>query len=528
MAEANTMLPAPLPLNEGERLQALYRLHILDTEPEPEYDDLTRLATEITGCPIALISLIDANRQWFKARCGIDAAETDRGLAFCAHAILQPEILEVEDATQDERFARHPFVTGEPHIRYYAGVPLYSERNLCYGTLCVVDMKPHKLSELQRSMLKKVARQILFIMEARVGRQQEILTSMSLARLLEFLPDGLITTDISGNIQHVNSIARRWHGVDPSITPRDAWSDHFELLDGEGTQRLPLADNPLSRVLRGEKVQDQEMMIRATGQPDRPIVCNADFLVDAQGDTIGAVVVMRDISSLKHMEKMKDEFVSTVSHELRTPLTSICGALNLIQGGILGEVPETMKEMLTVASQNSQRLSMLINDLLDMEKLIAGKMNFIFGTMELAPLLDEALLMMANYAEPLEVALQRKGNEVVKVNVDAVRLMQVLGNLLSNACKFSPAGSTVVLEHKVIGDKVEISVIDQGPGVPEAFRDRLFQKFSQADSGSNRSKGGTGLGLVICKEMIERMQGEIGFESTEGKGARFWIRLPLQ
>lgn len=528
MADAKTHRPAPLPLNEGERLQALYRLQILDTEPEPQYDDLTKLASEITGCPIALISLIDANRQWFKARCGIDASETDRDLAFCAHAILEPDILEVPDARLDARFADHPFVTGDPHIRFYAGVPLYSERNLCYGTLCVVDMEPRRLTELQRSMLLKVSRQILFVMESRVGRQQEILTSMSLARLLEFLPDGLITTDINGHIQHVNSIARRWHGVDPSVIPREQWSRYFELIDSSGVQRLPLSDNPLTRVLRGEKVQDQEMIIRTTGQPDRPIVCNGDFLVDAQGQTIGAVVVMRDISSLKHVEKMKDEFVSTVSHELRTPLTSICGALNLIQGGILGAVPETMKEMLTVASQNSQRLTMLINDLLDMEKLIAGKMNFIFGTMELAPLLDEALLMMTNYAEPMDVALQRKGTELVRVNVDAVRLMQVLSNLLSNACKFSPAGSTVVLQHKVHGNKVEISVIDQGPGVPEAFRDRLFQKFSQADSGSNRSKGGTGLGLVICKELVERMKGEIGFESTEGKGARFWVRLPMQ
>jgi signal transduction histidine kinase len=218
--------------------------------------------------------------------------------------------------------------------------------------------------------------------------------------------------------------------------------------------------------------------------------------------------------------------VSTVSHELRTPLTSICGALNLIQGGILGEVPETMAEMVDVACQNSQRLSLLINDLLDMEKLIAGKMSFILGTMDIVPLLEEAMRMMKSYAEPLDVALQRKGTESAKVNVDAVRLMQVLGNLLSNACKFSPAGSTVTLQHEVKQGEVEISVIDQGSGVPEAFRDRLFQKFSQADSSSNRNKGGTGLGLVICKELLDRMHGEIGFDSREGKGARFWIRLP--
>ncbi len=644
------MLPAPLPFNEKERIQALYRLKILDTAPEPQFDDLTALASAITACPIALVSLIDVNRQWFKSRCGIDGTETDRSLAFCAHAILNGDIMEIPDARLDARFANHPLVVGEPHIRFYAGMPLTSAQGFCYGTLCVVDTQPRRLSAQQLELLRKLGRQVLGHMEARIERQQSISSSLLLARLLEFLPDGLMTTDMDGKLQHVNSIARRWHGVAPGTLPRERWQEYFQLFEPDGVTLLPLKHNPLARVLRGEQVRDVELVIRAKGQFDRAVLCNGDFLSDEKGATAGAVVVMHDItarkeasrrlaekenylqalfdnvgdaiivfmddgivvganhaavrllglqgrsdvdafqllpglrawlesgaladtglvrhvelhalleggetiplelalsaiprdgrprhvailhdvSEQKRMERMKDEFVSTCSHELRTPLTSISGALSLIQGGVLGEVPEAMREMLTVANKNSQRLTSLINDLLDMDKLLAGKMTFRYEASALMPLLDEALATMQSYAELYGVRLVRKGESAVVVNVDPMRLTQVLTNLLSNACKFSPRDGIVVLEHGM-GQGVEqgnvvISISDSGPGIPEAFQSRIFQKFSQADTSDHNRKGGTGLGLVICKELIERMQGAIGFESAPGKGTRFWCRLPV-
>lgn len=639
------MQTAPLPSNEKERIQALYRLKILDTAPEPQFDDLTALAAALTGCPIALVSLVDVNRQWFKSKCGIDGSETDRSVAFCSHAILSGELMEVPDARVDPRFANNPLVLGEPHVTFYAGMPLTSADGFCYGTLCVVDTKPRSLSAEQRDLLHKLGRQVLGHMEARAGQQQGINSSMLLARLLEFLPDCLITANSEGKLEHVNSIARQWHGVDPGTVPRERWPDYFQLFEADGATLLPLKNNPIARVLRGERVRDVELVIRARKQYDRAVICNGDALVDDQGQRSGAVVVMhditarkeasrrlaekekylqalfdnvgdpiivfmddgivvsannaavgllglrgrtdidafkllpglraglenlggvagsvhhfeldallengeklpvalalssiprdgrpryvlilRDLSEQKRMEQMKDEFVSTVSHELRTPLTAISGALSLIQGGVLGEVPEPMRELLAVAGRNSQRLSAIINDLLDMDKLLAGKMTFRFETVALMPLLDEALATMHSYAELYGVNLARKGDAAVTVSVDAMRLTQVLTNLMSNACKFAPRGSEVVLEYKVERDTVLINVIDSGPGIPEAFRSRIFQKFSQADSSDTNRKGGTGLGLVICKELIERMHGSIGFESEPGKGTRFWCRLPV-
>ena len=238
--------------------------------------------------------------------------------------------------------------------------------------------------------------------------------------------------------------------------------------------------------------------------------------------------LVRDITERKRVERMKSEFVSIVSHELRTPLTSITGALGLIAGGALGEIPPAMAQMLDIAQHNSQRLTLLIGDLLDMEKLIAGKMTVQLELQPLAPLLQEALRSNQGYAEGLGVRLAPGEQIEASVVVDAHRLQQVLANLLSNAAKFSPTGEVVTISSERRGDHVRVSVLDRGPGVPQSFRQRIFEKFSQADSSDTRQKGGTGLGLAISKELIERMNGRIGFDSEPGQGACFWFELPVR
>lgn len=240
------------------------------------------------------------------------------------------------------------------------------------------------------------------------------------------------------------------------------------------------------------------------------------------------VAVVRDLTERKRVERMKNEFVSTVSHELRTPLTSISGALGLIAGGALGTLPDKAAELIGIAHKNSLRLTHLINDLLDMEKLAAGKMHFDMQRQPLMPLIEQALESNRAYGNERKVtiALTEQVPEAV-VRVDAERLMQVLSNLLSNAMKFSPENGTVEVAVHAADNKVRVTVSDHGPGVPAEFRDYIFQKFAQADSSSTRQKGGTGLGLAITRELVERMNGEIGFESVENEGAHFYFELPL-
>lgn len=258
-----------------------------------------------------------------------------------------------------------------------------------------------------------------------------------------------------------------------------------------------------------------------------PVLLNG-VLIKSPGGEPQIWSFIQDITERKRIEQMKNEFVSAVSHELRTPLTAISGSLGLIAGGMLGELPDNIKNMLTIAHKNSLRLTLLINDLLDMEKLLAGKMDFDMRVQPLLPIVQQSLESNTAYADTFDVALVLQvQTDDVPVRLDAQRLQQVLANFISNAVKFSPAKGQVEIVVTREDNQAKMSVVDHGPGISDEFRARIFQKFSQADSSDSRRRGGTGLGLAISKEFVERMQGTIGFESRPGQGATFFARFPI-
>ncbi len=258
-----------------------------------------------------------------------------------------------------------------------------------------------------------------------------------------------------------------------------------------------------------------------------PVLLNGVLIESPNGEQqIWSFV--QDITERKRIEQMKNEFVSAVSHELRTPLTSISGSLKLIVSGMLGDLPDNVKNMLSIAHKNALRLTLLINDLLDMEKLLAGKMVFDMRAQSLLPIMEQSLESNYAYADTFSVRLTLQADiGDLQVLVDAQRLQQVLTNFISNAVKFSPPQGQVEIQATRMGDQVKIAVIDHGPGVSDEFRARIFQKFSQADSSASRQRGGTGLGLAISKAFVERMQGSIGFDSELGKGATFFAIFPV-
>jgi PAS domain S-box-containing protein len=238
----------------------------------------------------------------------------------------------------------------------------------------------------------------------------------------------------------------------------------------------------------------------------------------------------QDITERQQLEQLKREFVSTVSHELRTPLTSINGALGLVSSGCLGELPGPVQQMLMLANNNCQRLASLINDLLDIEKLSAGMMQFEMQPEFVHTLVQQCVEDNRQYGRERGVTLQFVTEpEAVQwqIHIDKLRFAQVMANLLSNAMKFSPCGASVLISITLQQQLLKIAVKDQGPGISAEFKPLIFQRFSQADSSDARQKGGTGLGLALSKQLTESMQGNIGFDSEPGLGACFYLLFPL-
>lgn len=909
-----------LPTNENERMFALQQSGLLDSCAEERFDRLTRLVQQCLNTEVALISLVDKNRQWFKSKQGLSACETGRDISFCGHTILGQDIFEVQDTLEDPRFADNPLVTGPPNIRFYAGAPLFIE-NAPIGTLCIIDSQPRTLTPSERDILRQFADAVQQEIYDRLQEQaHDLLANRELRyrsvlegtrtgtwewnvqsgettfndrwaeivgyTLDELAPISIDTwinlahpedlkdsgecldqhfegqsafydvkcrmrhklghwvwvhargrvvswtsdskplmmygthTDIteqklaeeqlkdsrdqfealvnnipgityrcladehwtmlymSGSIDplsgypasdfinnsvrtyasviHPDDIAYITKKVDEAVREKQSWLLNYRIvhkdstirfveerghaeynengslrfLDGfilditneeklkrqlvklteqipgvvyqfqqwpDGRSSFPYASSNLKQIygVTPDQVREDatpafqtiltedlpgvtasieqskkelslwqhEYRVRndngdiawlsgsATPEllPDKSILWhgyiyditttkerylalehansalelaqkrldlsseqaqigywqaslkNGDLwwspmvfeifgfdeatttpsvalfkstlhpddrhLVEAseerakhtglhdvvhrivrhdgqigwvheqaqmlpESDNPDLIMIgsVQDVTERMRLQHMKDEFISTVSHELRTPLTSINGALKILQSTQASNLGEKERTLLDIANSNSDRLLRLINDLLDIEKLVAGKMTFHLEACHATPLIEQALSDHTTYAEKAQLKLTLDASDDArqsKISIDEHRFQQILANLLSNAIKYSPPGGEVLVQVQRRHTDLEIAVQDQGPGIPKAYENKLFQRFTQADGSDTKTKGGTGLGLALCKELVEGMQGTIDFEESRDSGARLYVCFPI-
>jgi PAS domain S-box-containing protein len=336
--------------------------------------------------------------------------------------------------------------------------------------------------------------------------------------------DGIITIDEGGIIHSVNPAGERMFGY----VERDLVGQNVNILATEPHRSAH--DRYLANYLTTGEVKILGQVRELEGERRNGKRFPIELAVNEVrlGDERMFVGIIRDITQRKEMERLKGEFVSTVSHELRTPLTSIRGSLGLITGGAVGKLPGKVREMIDVAEKNTERLINLVNDILDMEKIESGSMEFSFGPLDLARLVEQGIKTNHGYAEDQGVEFLLSESEAdITVRGDGDRLMQVMANLLSNAAKFSPKGEKVEISVTRHNDWARVSVTDHGPGIPDEFQADVFSKFTQADASDTRQVGGTGLGLNISKTIIDKHDGNIGFDTHAGEGTTFYFEVPL-
>lgn len=398
-------MKAILAHNETARLEALRRYQILDTICEAAFDDLTRLAAQICATPIALISLIDDCRQWFKSKVGIDVESTSLDVAFCVHAIPHPnDILLVPDTLVDHRFVHNPLVTSEPYIRFYAGAPLVTPDGYVLGTLCVVDYVPRQLSLEQLDGLRSLSRQVMAQLELKYNLNK-----------------------------------------------------------------------------------------------------------------------LKSLTDTKY--KQIDDLISTFSHEIRTPLVATRIALHALLGGAFGPVSDLCADVLKECSQNNDNLLKLVEALLEISrhKTDFGK-SLNFEILNWENIFTQAIISNNTHRQPKCTVHCEIDSPLPIVYGDQREIQRVVQNFLDNAVRVSQPGQKVALQVEQIGiNTLKVSVHDNGPGVAPQEKEKLFYRFIP---GRGRREG-FGLGLYLCRQIIEAHGGNIGVETSVGEGSTFWFTLPI-
>jgi PAS domain S-box-containing protein len=354
---------------------------------------------------------------------------------------------------------------------------------------------------------------------AKLREQQDIYIQM-----LDAMQDMILVKDERSRITYANKAFRDFYGM--------------SLAELQG-----MIDAPWNEPEWTEQYLVDDAYVIQTGKelhiPEEPVTRHDGHVAffntikspifNARGETELLVAVCRDITKLKEVERRVNEFNSMVSHELRTPLTSIRAALGLIEGGQTEPVGESTMELISIARDECDRLIRLINDLLDIKKIEANKIQL--NMQELTPddIVNAVMNTIRGMAREAAIKLVPGAIEQTRFEGDRDRIIQVLTNLVSNAVKFSPPDSEVeICAKNKNGSEIRFAVIDHGPGIPEPARDKLFTAFHQVDSSDSRAKGGTGLGLAICKGIVERHGGHIGFDSPDEGGSVFWFELPLK
>ena len=433
---------------------------------------------------------------------------------FCARAIVEP-LLTLMRGAQVLASGRSASVV--PSRSYREVHALGESLNSLVGNL---QQKEADLRVLNATLERRVEERTSELGEA-LARTRE--SQQRIATLIETAPHPFVGMDFAGRVTDWNSQAEKLFGwrrdevlgrpLASTVLPARYAASHVEGLERfTATGLAPFVGRSIERTVVTRDGREIPVEVKVG-------------LVDTGTLRLFSAFV-QDISARKEMERLKDGFISTVSHELRTPMTAVYASLSLLESGMAGDLPDDARRLIAISSSSCERLIRLVNDVLDVEKIQSGLMHYDMQRQPLQPLVEQAIRDIAAFAAGYGVRIEFEPGVQPTVRADADRIVQVMVNLLSNAAKFSPHPGAVQVRLDAVEGVARVSVTDQGTGVPEAFRERVFERFAQADGSDRRQNGGTGLGLNICRSIVQAHQGRIDFNSEPGR-TEFFFELPL-
>jgi PAS domain S-box-containing protein len=501
-----------LPENESERLRSLHSLCILDTEPEERFDRLTRLAATVLEVPIAIVSLIDADRQWFKSRMGLEESETPRAISFCGHAILTPDLMIVEDARRDERFHDNPLVAAGPRLQFYAGAPLRDCDCRGLGTLCVLDQRPRAFSLREQAVLADLAS--LVERELFLSRSEDL---KRLQKILDCVPVSVAYKSADGRYQTVN---RAWERVTHLRSENVIGKTLTELSSNEIASAVERAEADF--LMGNDEVATSQV---AWGEADDSVLASLHRakIRDGAGNVEGHVVTALDVTELARCrneltlahraatatQETTANVLSFVHHGLRRPANAVIGTAHLLARTALSE--EQAEYVHTIALSTD-----LISDVVeDMRAVVDGgfaALSFERSPVSLLRALEDTVDMVTVQARAKNLELLYTIDRDVPPCVmgDPLRIRQVLLALIDHAIKCSTSGEVIVI------CKLVSPQIGQTPANVE---------FNVADTGDGLCDTST---LGVCKGLVSLLGGELTVNRIATGGSRFSFTLAAQ
>lgn len=535
----NTVASEPGVLEE-ERLNALTALNLLDTAPDPRFDRVTRLAAKVAETPIALISLVDEYRQWFKSRVGLDVCETERSIAFCHYGIQQSDPLIVPDARLDARFKENPLVTGAPHIQFYAGFPLKLASGDIVGTLCVIDTQPRILSTMQQEVLSDLAGIAVDEMELRKDVQQSSIEAQVAQQSIESVRQ---TRNFFRSIMDTCSEA-----IATYQPMRSAAGDitDFILTDCNAAacrMRGSTRDDMIGRTLTELVANiDQETIekyrtVVETGESLEFDLHYVDSVYDdwfrmsvarhADGGLVLLTTVITDQKRaelrLRRSRDALSAFTAAVSHDLRTPLGHIAGFVQLIEEELEGQLNDQTSEFMGYVIDGVEQMRRLIDAMQKHARL--GQVTIDRCSVDLKSLIGEVTNRFEQ--EMTDVGGTFNLGALPEIEADKVLLDQLFSNLIGNSIRYRAADRPLEIQMTATSDEkgATLYIADNGCGIAPDIREKVFSLFVRGMA-HEEGDGGLGIGLATCRSIANAHGGSINVDADYQDGTRFILQLP--